>query len=304
MRQLAIAIVVLVACCGAGVASAQDAGRADPLLGTTPGGAIYHSGTCVAGNDRDNLVIFAPGTAFTPKDSTLFVRHLGDRTGRCVIAVAYENSKLVASYCTTTGSSSGLQDAGCLVRVLGAKAAAEPSVAIATDGTRLEVPYQRSLEGAILATLQHLGLRRYLARDGRAVRWDRLVLTGHSQGAQLAMFIALTRHKVAGVGSIGGGVLPTAGPSRYPRFVYQSRVTDPSRFKAFHHGNDEDAARREVYAPMGVPAANIRTVDVDTPECRQNPHSCVIVDRLVPNEKIPVLLEQWEWLASPAPSVR
>jgi pimeloyl-ACP methyl ester carboxylesterase len=298
MRQPAVAIVVVALCARAAVG--QDAGSAETYIGTTPGGAVYHAGACVAGNGRDNLVIFAPGTGITPKQSTLFVRHLGDRTGRCVIAVPYENSKLVASYCTTTDSPTGRQDADCLARVLGAKAAADPPAAAATDGTRLEVPYGRSVEGAVLEALQHLGLKRYLAGEGRTVRWDRLVLTGHSQGAQLAMFIALTRHKVAGVGSIGGGVLPTAGPRPYPRFVYESRVTDPSRFKALHHRNDEDAVRRDVYAPMGIPPGNIRTVDVDTPECRQNPHSCVIVDRLLGLKgNVPVVLDQWEWLVAP-----
>jgi hypothetical protein len=291
----------LVAGGGAGAAGRGGPGpQADSLLGETPLGTVFHKRTCRPDNGREHLVVFAPGTGITPARSRLLVRHLGDRTGECVIAVAYENTKLVASYCTTTSSSSGPQDADCLVGVLGAKAASEPSGTTATDGTRLEVPYERSVEGAIVRALQFLGLTRFLSEDGRDARWSRLVLTGHSQGAQLAMYLALTRHRVAGVGSIGGGVLRTSGPSPFPRFVYDARVTDPSRFKAFHHRDDADAFRREVYTAMGIQEASIRTTDDGSPQCKENPHSCVVVDRLIPMRgTLPAFLDQWEWVAAP-----
>jgi len=271
----------------------------DSVLGETPLGSVYHKVRCLPQHARPPLVIFAPGTGITPARSRTFTRFLGDQSGQCVIAVAYENSKLVASYCTTTDSTGGPQDPACLERVLGAKASSNPSVAMATNGTRLEVPFDRSVEGGILRALEHLGLSRFLSSDGREVRWYQLVLTGHSQGAQLAMFIALTRHEVAGVGSIGGGVLRTAGVSPYPRFVYEARKTDPARFRAFHHQNDADAFRRDVYSAMGIPAANIRTTDFDSEECRQNAHSCVVVDELIPvKQGLPIFVDQWRWVSS------
>jgi len=147
--------------------------------------------------------------------------------------------------------------------------------------------------------LRFLHLTNYLTSDGRDVRWEKLVLTGHSQGAQLSMYIALTRHRVSGVGAIGGGVLGTAGPSRYPRWVYDARKTDPKLFRAFHHRNDSDAFRRDVYTAMGIPAANVVTTDYDGPECRQNPHSCVVVDRLIPQkDNVPVFVDRWSWVSS------
>ena len=96
------------------------------MLGQTPGGAVYHSRHCVADDEQGRLVIFAPGTGGTPERAQQYVQHLGEASGLCVIAVGYENSELLASCCTTTGDSSGLQDAECLRTVLGAKAAADP----------------------------------------------------------------------------------------------------------------------------------------------------------------------------------
>ncbi len=269
-------------------------------LGQTPGGAVYHAGHCVADDDQGRLVTFAPGTGVTPQRSQQYVQHLGDATGLCVIAVGYENSELVASCCTTTDTTAGPQDPECLRKVLGAKAAADPPKTACTDGAQLSVPHSRSVEGAILEALTHLDMRNYLTPDEDDVRWDRLVLTGHSQGAQLSLFIALERHQVAGVGSIGGGVLPTAGARPYPAFVYEARTTDPTRLKAFHHVNDEDATRRDVYAAIDFSPEKIRTSDYESPECEKKPHSCVVVDSLIPmRDQTPVFLGDWQWLVAP-----
>jgi len=293
-------VVLLLMACTPGNQS-HTTGRPDrSALGQTPAGAVYHTGNCVGDNDQGRLVIFAPGTSVTPQRSKRYVEHLGDATGLCVIAVGYENSELVARCCTTTATTAGPQDPECLRRVLGAKAAADPPEMICTDGAQLSVPYSRSVEGAILEALTHLGMRHYLTPGEGGVRWQRLVLTGHSQGAQLSLFIALERHRVAGVGSIGGGVLPTVGPRPYPAFVYDARATDPTLFKAFHHAHDEDAFRRDAYGAMGFSLENIHTSDDSSPECETNPHGCVVVDPVVPmRDGKPVFQEDWKWLVTP-----
>jgi hypothetical protein len=127
-----------------------------------------------------------------------------------------------------------------------------------------------------------------------------LILTGASQGAQVALFIALTRHRVAGVGSIAGGVLRTAGPTRFPPFVYQPGKTGPNRIRAMHHVNDADGFRREVYALLRLPERNIRTTGVTGGDCAQRPHPCVIIDAYLPMAgDRPEVVDDWVWVATP-----
>ena len=294
-----VVLLLLVACTPENQAKPSHQ-SAVQTLGQTPGGAVYHAGHCVADDDQGRLVTFAPGTGVTPQRSKQYVQHLGDATGLCVIAVGYENRELVARCCTTTDTPDGVQDPECLDRVLGAKAAADPPGMACTDGSQLAVPHARSVEGAILEAITYLGMRNYLAADERDVQWDRLVLTGHSQGAQLSLYIALKRHVVAGVGSLGGGVLRTVGPRPFPAFVYDARTTDPGLFKAFHHANDSDSFRREVYDAIGFSPEKIRSTGYESPECEKKPHSCVVVDSVIPmREGTPVFLEDWQWLVAP-----
>ena len=294
-----VGLLLLVACATGNQTKPSDQPGVE-ALGQTPGGAVYHAGHCVADDDQARLVTFAPGTGITPQGSKQYVEYLGDATGLCVIAVGYENSQLVAKCCTTTDTSDGAQDPECLRKVLGTKAAADSPSMVCTDGSQLSVPHSRSVEGAILEALTHLGMRNYLTPSERDVRWDRLVLTGHSQGAQLSLFIALERHVVAGVWSLGGGVLRTAGPKPYPAFVYDARTTDPTLFKAFHHVNDADAFRRDVYGAIGFSPEKIQTTDYESPECEKSPHSCVVLDSIIPmRDGTPVFLDEWQWLVAP-----
>ena len=282
-----VVLLLLVACTPENQAKPSHQ-SAVQTLGQTPGGAVYHAGHCVADDDQGRLVTFAPGTGVTPQRSKQYVQHLGDATGLCVIAVGYENRELVARCCTTTDTPDGVQ------------AAADPPGMACTDGSQLAVPHARSVEGAILEAITYLGMRNYLAADERDVQWDRLVLTGHSQGAQLSLYIALKRHVVAGVGSLGGGVLRTVGPRPFPAFVYDARTTDPGLFKAFHHANDSDSFRREVYDAIGFSPEKIRSTGYESPECEKKPHSCVVVDSVIPmREGTPVFLEDWQWLVAP-----
>ena len=300
MRTIVATSALVLAACGGNL---EDDSREDSdlsPLGRTPGGAVYHAGNCVADDDRGRLVTFAPGTGLTPDYYQEFVEHLGDRTRLCVIAVPYENAQLAAECCTTTNTPDGPQEPDCLVRLLSAKAASAPESMTCTDGSLLSVPMTRSVEGAIREALRHLGMTAYLTDDRGEVRWDRVVLTGHSQGAQISMFIALTRHRAAGVGSVAGGVLGIEGERAYPDFVYEARVTNPALFKAFHHLDDYDDIRRDVYDAIGIPPVQNRTTVDSSPACVEYPHLCVLVDGFMPaGDTVPRFLDDWAWLVAP-----
>ncbi len=202
-----LSAILIVGACGGSSTNKDTRQEVSSPLGVTPGHAVYHTTNCTPDSDQGRLITFAPGTGGTPDGSRLFIQHLGDQTGLCVIGVPYENSQLAAACCTTTSTPDGPQDPDCLVRLLNVKGASNPDNMTCTDGSLLSVPRARSVEGAILDALQHIGMSLYLTDTGDDVLWNRVVLTGHSQGAQISLFIALTRHTVAGVGSIGGGVL-------------------------------------------------------------------------------------------------
>ncbi|MGE0555780.1 MAG: hypothetical protein AB7R55_20300 [Gemmatimonadales bacterium] len=288
-------VVVTAALVGAAPGAAQPPG--DSLLRRTPDGTIYHA-NCANPVDRA-LIVFLQGTGLPPDASRRYLRQVGDRTGRCVLAVPYENAKLVASYCIAD-SATGAQDADCLTDVLAAKAAGDPPRVETRSGGTLEVSRDRSAEGALLLALRAIGLTRYLSPDRASVAWDRVVLTGASQGAQVALFIALTRHRVAGVGSIVGGVLPVAGSARFPSWVTERGLTPAERIRAFHHQDDSDAFRRSVYAAMGVPDANVRTTAVSGGDCAARPHPCVIIDDYLPlQDGIPKVVDDWVWVSTP-----
>jgi len=276
---------------------------ADSVLRFTPEGAVYHP-NCAPLSSEGALIVYLQGTGLPPEASRAFIRHVGDRTGRCVVAVPYENAKLVASYCFAD-SNRTTQDADCLDKVLGAKAAGEPERVETRSGGLLEVPRARSAEGGLLAALRVLDLAPYLTDDGDEVRWDRVVLTGGSQGAQVALFIALTRHRVAGVGSIVGGVLPTGGTTGFPAWVTTPGLTSPSLIRAWHHQDDADQFRRSVYRAMRIPDENVRTTAVTGGECATQPHPCVIIDRMLPMEAgLPKVVADWVWVATPEQRAR
>lgn len=289
-------LVATAAVVGATPGRTQEPG--DSVLRRTAGGAIYHA-NCAASSIDGPLIVYLQGTGLPPEASRLYLRHVGDRTGRCLVAVPYENTKLVASYCVAD-SASGAQDADCLTKVLAAKAAGEPSRVETRSGGVLVVAPERSAEGALLLALRTIGLARFLSSDGASVVWDRVVLTGASQGAQVALYIALARHRVAGVGSIVGGVLPVAGGSRFPAWVTEPGLTPAKLIRAFHHQDDADAFRRSVYAAMGVPEANVRTTTVTGGKCATQPHPCVIIDDYLPiQDGIPKVVDDLVWVSTP-----
>ncbi len=275
-----------------------------PDLGQTASGAVYHAGRCTPASGAEPLVVFLPGTAVAPTGAQTFVRTVGDRTGRCAIAIPYANSGSAASCCSTTPLPDGPQDPACLDDLLGAKAYAQPSSVLCRNGSVETVTPAESIVGSLTIALTQLGLTSYLEMVGGEItpRWERIVLTGHSQGAMLAAFIGLGGHDLAGIGSIAGGSLRTAGPSPWPSFVTGPPATVPSRHRAFHHVDDADAGRRAAYTAMSVPPRNVRTTASAAPGCMTSPHSCVVVDGWIPfvGEQ-PAFADDWVWLVTPSP---
>lgn len=275
-----------------------------PGLGQTPSGAVYHAARCTAAAASTRIVVFLPGTAVAPTGAQIFVRTMGDRTGLCAMAIPYSNSGAAATCCSATALPDGPQDPACLDALLGAKAYGQPPTVACLDGSALTVTPSESIAGSLTTALGELELTGALRMVGGelAPRWERIVLTGHSQGAMLAAFVGLGGHDLAGIGSIAGGSLHTAGPSPWPAFVTGPPATVPSRHRAFHHVDDADAGRRAAFAAMSVPPRNLRTTASTAPSCLASPHSCVVVDGQIPFAgEQPEFADDWAWLVTPSP---
>lgn len=95
-------------------------------------------------------------------------------------------------------------------------------------------------------------------------------------------------------------MLGIEGEREYPDFVYDARVTDPALFKAFHHLDDYDEIRRDVYDAIGIPSVQNRTTVDSSAACVEYPHLCVMVDGLMPAvDSVPRFLDDWAWLVAP-----
>jgi hypothetical protein len=289
-----------------------------PIEEPNVSGAIFHAANCTPDNPAERLVVFAPGTAGGAAGAQHFIQQVGDATGLCAIAVAYDNAETILGCCKLGDDPDGPQDPACFEAIVGAKSAAHPSSYTCTDGSVHQVPQSASIEGATTAAVVGLGLDTFLSKgvDSAAVDWTKVILTGHSQGSLLAIHIGYARHALAGIGSIGGG-----NP-----LLYEAPLTSPLRHRAFHHVDDHDLLRRHEYAKQGVTAAQIRTTTLgskslngygsldaclddqltegmtlqeakSTCHCMTDPHTCVISKHKTPVlGGVPAFAPFWLWL--------
>lgn len=291
-------------CSGGSSGNAMGTGSSSFSLSTTEAGALYHTENCISSNTNDKLVVFIGLGQFgdTQNVYQTFLGLVGNRTGLCTLGVPYSGNPGFGACCTIQpGVPDGLQDAACLEEALGAKSRSVPPVHTCTDGSSYEVPRTLSAEGSVATALEQIGLTSFYTGSGQDLvpEWSRIVLVGHSQSAMLSSYIAIARHALRGVGALAGGSLATVtGEPPYLPYVFsETPLTPPSAQRAFHHINDADAPRRVVYDLMGLPTENVRSSENQSTTCMDQPHSCVIVDSLLPMDgDTPVFLDDWLWL--------
>lgn len=141
--------------------------------------------------------------------------------------------------------------------------------------------------------------------DGDAIRWDRIVLAGHSQGGGESAFIAHGR-AVAGVLMFGSPVesyqgvtaawMATPGATPVDRYyalddakdMYADRIT--GSWQAL--GIPGDVVRVDTTAPTLLPHRMLTTVDLGSPSAS---HTCFITDGApVGADGVPVFAALWQ----------
>lgn len=131
--------------------------------------------------------------------------------------------------------------------------------------------YADSVVGRLVALLRHLhaehgnqGWDRYL--DGDRPRWDRIVVSGQSQGGGMAALIA-KEHLVNRVVLFSPGWDTTGRPRRPAPWLLEDSATPPERwFGAFHLQEGAADLLEGTYAALAIPADQIVRFDRELPE--------------------------------------
>jgi predicted esterase len=260
-RRIASLVSLLLAATGAGQAASQrliehqiPPSLADPAVKQYDEPSIAVTGRTAPDAP---LVVFLPGTGGRPAFTTNLVGVIAAQ-GFPVISLEYDDTPAVAQVCPRD------PDPDC--------AAAFREMRIDGTGTSRSVsnPPAEAIVPRLVAALRTLqsaapneGWDRYL-EEGRP-RWDRIIVSGLSQGAGMAAYIA-KQHKVRRV-VLFSSPWDFTGRDRHPApWLSTPGATPPERWQAEYHRREMTAGLiAAAYAALRIPPANIRIFDLDLP---------------------------------------
>jgi len=223
------------------------------------------------------LAVFLPGTGGKPADALSLLRTIAGQ-GYRVLGLEYDDVPAVAQECPTDPDpdcSAAFRD----MRVNG-RGSSHPVVLN---------PVAEAIIPRLVAALRLLakaapdeGWGRYL--DGDQPRWDRIVISGLSQGAGMAAYMA-KQHEVRRV-VLFSSPWDFTGRERQPApWLSWPSATPQDRWQAEYHRREDTAPLiAAAYAALAIPAGNIRIFDRDLPHDPstrgRNPyHGSTIQDR-------------------------
>ncbi len=203
----ALAATLALTIAASGLTSPASAGKNANVGGTnvliTPSGAT----------PRNELVVFLPGTGYTPGDSEEYLKTAAD-LGFHTIGLAYVNSTSANRACRKERSRK------CHGQFRREVVYGDDDV----DSSRVKVSNADSIVERLRVALGSPGFEHFKTSGGE-VDWSKVIITGHSQGAGHAA--------VLGIDQIVARVVMLAGPndlsrSDLPSWVQRSTKTDPS----------------------------------------------------------------------------
>ncbi len=241
------------------------------------------------------LLLFLPATGAVPRDYREFLDTAGG-IGYHVLALDYWNrGRSVARTCA--------RDAQCYSDVQANRFdGSHPTRFSAIAESDSILARLRHALGTLAQRDPHGGWGRFLDQD--RIRWDRLVLAGHSQGGGESAFIA-HRHRVQGVLMFGSPVESDRGTTA--AWMAHPGVTPTSRYYALDAAHDMYARRitgswRALHLPgaphrIGVTAPTTTPHQLVTDRALGTPeqsHSLFITDRGPRGERdAPVFRDVW-----------
>ncbi len=202
------------------------------------------------------LVVFLPGTGGKPRGGAALLSVIAGQ-GYRVIGLGYDDTPAVAQVCPAD------PDPDCSesfrrMRVDGA------GHAVVSNPPAEAITARLAAQLAMLArTAPNEHWERYLA-DGQP-RWDRIVVSGLSQGAGMAAYIA-KHHAVCRV-VLFSSPWDVTGPDHHPApWLSQPSQTPPDRWWAEYHAKENTAGLiRAAYAALQIPPDHIRVFTQDIP---------------------------------------
>ena len=209
----------------------------------------------VAGPAGAPLAVFLTGTGGRPRGASVIIGAIA-KQGYPVLALEYDDEPAVSQVCPRD------PDPAC-------SADFREMRATGTGASRaVSNPPAEGIVARLVAAL------RYLARkdprwagylDGDQPRWDRLLLSGLSQGAGMAAWLA-KQHEVARV-VLFSSPWDWTGPDRRPApWLSRPGATPVDRWWAEYNARENTApALRRAYAALGLPADHVLVFSLDLP---------------------------------------
>ncbi|MDB5703768.1 MAG: hypothetical protein JWN66_884 [Sphingomonas bacterium] len=222
------------------------------------------------------LAVFLPGTNGKPEHALDLLRVIAGQ-GYRALGLHYDDRPAVVAKCPAD------PDPDCSARFREMRVSGTGGPAVVDN------PVAEAIVPRLVATLRALDRREpdqgwggYL--DGGEPRWDRIVLSGLSQGAGMAAFIA-KQHKLRRV-VLFSSPWDFTGPDRKPApWLSLPSATPMDRWQAEYNRRENTAAQIALaYAALAIPPANIRIFDLDLPADRPatgaNPYHAITIGDL------------------------
>jgi len=243
--------------------------------------------------DSAPLLVFLPGTGGRPQNTSDFA-NVAARQGYRVVGLAYDDEPAVAALCPRD------PDPNCSEKVRRKRIFGEDVTSLIDDHPEESIVNRLT---ALLVTLARDhpadGWQQYLV-NGQP-NWPRIAVSGLSQGAGMAAYIA-QRTRVARV------VLFSSPWDNYGRqhtlapWVRRGPGATPPNdwFAAYHEREATAPIIADAYRALGIPSSHVRVLTLEPAAARSaNPyHPSVVGNGATPRtaDGTPAYLEEWRFL--------
>lgn len=238
-------------------------------------------------DNHAQLVVFLPGTNGKPEHARLLLSMVANQ-GYRVIGLTYNDEPAVVKICPHN------PDPDCSAKFRQKRIFGD-DVTQVVDNSPNEAVVSRlvKLLQYLDATYPQEGWRDYLAGDGP--NWNKIVVSGLSQGAGMAAYIA--KQKLVARVVLFSSPWDFIAPSRaLAPWISGPSVTPPDRWYAEYHRreNTADLLARS-YKALGIPEAHIQVFNGEPENLKgDNPYHATTI-------RLPVYVPEWQEMFGKAP---
>ena len=224
------------------------------------------------------MVLFMAGTSGKPREMPFFPALL--QAGHRVISIAYNTGEAIQQVCPAN------PDAECAAKTRQKRLYGTNTIAVIDDEP------QDAIVLRLIWLLKYLDREypaekwgRYLA--GAGVNWRRVIVSGQSQGAGMAAYLAQD-HVVARAVLFSSPWDSYGRPPTLAPWLSRPSATPLSRWFAAYHGKENTARLiARAYAALRIPDANVRVWTTEPAALNgPNPYHGVGISRVNPAENI------------------